>query len=110
MPLALVTLVSQRDEEFAGWRWYFRIEGEQFAVDVNGPRPAGAQRVYELLDRDAGVLLEVAADRERGEHDGQVGLDGVTLAMEHRPGTEGGLGHSERPPDLPPSRILGCSP
>lgn len=46
MPLALVTLVSQRDEKFAGWRWYFRIESEQFAVDVDGRGPDGAQRVY----------------------------------------------------------------
>src|SRR5215210_4811013 len=34
-------------------------------------------------------------------------LDGVTLAMEHRPGTEVGLGHSERPLDLPQVVIGG---
>ena len=32
-----------------------------------------------LLDADAGGVLQVAADGEGGEHDGQVGLDGLAL-------------------------------
>src|SRR5699024_2513926 len=36
-----------------------------------------------------------------GEHDGQVCLDGIALAVEHRPGRQVGLGHPERLLDVP---------
>ena len=52
------------------------------AGDLDGDRAQRTQGSDELLDGDAGLVLEVAADRERGEHDGQVRLDGVTLAVE----------------------------
>ncbi len=46
----------------------------------------------ELLDRRAGDVLQVAADRQRGEHDGEVRFDGVTLTVEDRAGAEVALG------------------
>lgn len=42
-----------------------------------------------------GLVLEVARDRERGEHDGEVGLDRFALAVEDRAGLEVSLGHPE---------------
>ena len=40
-------------------------------------------------------VLDPAADGEGGEHDGQVGLDGVALAVVDGPGLQVALGHAE---------------
>lgn len=40
----------------------------------------------ELLDRPAGAFLDDAGDREGGEHDAQVGFDGIAGVMEDRAG------------------------
>jgi hypothetical protein len=54
-----------------------------------------------FLDRGVGGVLEVAGDREGGEHHGQVGLDRLPLVVEDRPRTQVGLGHPEGLLDLP---------
>ena len=46
------------------------------------------------------VRAWASRERERGEHDGQVGFDAVADAVEHRPCGEVGLGHPERSLDL----------
>ena len=66
--------------------------------DGDGSVPAGG--LDEALDGPAGGLLDPVRDRHRGEHDGQVGLDGVLLAVIDRPGSQVGLGHAEGPLDL----------
>jgi hypothetical protein len=42
----------------------------------------------------------VSLSTESGEHDGQVGLDGVTLAVVDHPSLEIGFGHAERLPSF----------
>jgi hypothetical protein len=41
------------------------------------------ERADQLLDRDPGLLLEVAGDGEGGEHDGEVRFDRVALVVYH---------------------------
>ncbi|GHG45529.1 hypothetical protein GCM10012320_11450 [Sinomonas cellulolyticus] len=53
-------------------------------ADVHGAE--GPQGADELLDRDAGGVLKMAGDRGGGEHDGEVGLDGLALVVKDRPG------------------------
>jgi hypothetical protein len=48
-------------------------------VDLNGA--VSARGLYEFPDRAAGLRLDPAADGERGEHNGEMGLDGVALAV-----------------------------
>lgn len=55
----------------------------------------------ELADREPGPLLGLAGHGQCGEHYGQVGLDRVPGADEHRPCTKVGLGHPERLLDAP---------
>jgi hypothetical protein len=47
-------------------------------------------------DRPAGALLDEPADRERGEHDAEVGVDGLALVVVDRPGGQVVLGHAKR--------------
>jgi len=51
-------------------------------------------------DGDPGPGLKVAGDGKCGEDDREVGFDGVSLVVEHRPGSQVGLGHPEGPFDL----------
>src|SRR5262250_800223 len=55
----------------------------------------------ELPDRPAGSRLDPAADGEGGEHDVQVGVDGVALAVVDGPGLQVRLRHSEAFLDVP---------
>lgn len=71
----------------------FGGEGHQLAVDLDGGRAGGPEGLDELLDGDPGALLQVAADRQGGEHDGQVCFDGLAFVVEDRPRFEVGLGH-----------------
>jgi len=48
-------------------------------LDPNGAVAAGG--ADELADRPAGLDLDPAADRDGGEHDGQVGFDRVASAV-----------------------------
>ena len=59
------------------------FDGELLPVDLDGRRANGAQGLDDLLDAHPGGFVEVAADREGGEHDGEVGFDRITLMMEH---------------------------
>ena len=51
------------------------------------------------MDQPVGVL-DPAADGQGGEHDGQVGFDGVAFAVVDGPGLQVALGHPERLLDL----------
>jgi len=53
-----------------------------------------------FLIETPGLFSELTADREGGEHDGQVGFDGVPLMVEHGPSPEVGL-VQRRPATLP---------
>ena len=57
---------------FGGEAW-LGLDGLSGDGDRDGPE--GSQCLHEAFDADAGLVLEVARDRERGEHDGEVGLD-----------------------------------
>jgi hypothetical protein len=59
------------------------------------------QDVHDAPDRDPGLGLQVAGDREGGEHDGQVRFDRVSGVVEHRSGSKVGLRHAERLLDVP---------
>ena len=47
------------------------------------------------FDAPAGLVLEVAGDREGGEDDVEVGFDGVAGVVEDWAGVEVGFGHSK---------------
>lgn len=67
------------------------VEGDLVAAETDrggADRPQGAD---DGLDRGAGGVLEVAGDRGRGGHDGQVGLDRLPLVVDDRPCAEVGL-------------------
>jgi hypothetical protein len=55
----------------------------------------GRRGLDDLLDAQPGDVSQVARDRERCEHDGEVGLDRLAGVVEHRPGSQVGLGHPE---------------
>ena len=74
--------------------------GEFVSVDSDGDVAQRAQRADDTADRHAGGLVEVPADRESGEHDGEVGVDRVRGRREHRPRPQVGLRHPERRLDL----------
>jgi hypothetical protein len=74
-------------EDGAGGVGEFGVESHALAVDVDGRRAGAAQGLYELLDADPGAVVQVAADGEGGEHDGQVRFDGFPLVVEDWPGT-----------------------
>src|SRR5689334_17634400 len=81
-----------------GREWVLGGEDLQSGADLDGPvAPGGA---YEPADRPTGALLHVAADGERGEHDAQVGFDGLAFVVVDRPGGQVVLGHAERGLDL----------
>lgn len=50
-----------------------------------------------FADGPAGDVFDPPADRQRGEHDGQVGLDGVPGPVVDRPGLQVAFGHPEWP-------------
>jgi hypothetical protein len=61
--------------------------GEVFvAGDADGDLLQRSQGVDDLLDAHPGGVLQVAGDGQRGEHDGQVGLDRVAGVVEDRAG------------------------
>ena len=61
-----------------------RAEGLGGAVDGYGRRSEGAQLPADVADAEAGAALYLSGDGERGEHDGQVGFDGVSRAHDVR--------------------------
>ena len=69
------------------FEWLTEVAGERVGggddvrpgLDLHGAVAAGGP--YELADGPAGVAFDPAADRERGEDDGQVGFDRVPGAV-----------------------------
>ena len=57
------------------------------AADGEGDLLDRAECAHDLLDAHAGLVLKAPGDGQRGEHDGQVGLDRVLGVVEDRPGT-----------------------
>lgn len=55
-------------------------------MDVDGPVAAGC--FDEFAGGPAGDVLDPPADRQRGEHDGRVYLDGVPGPVVDRPGLQ----------------------
>jgi hypothetical protein len=55
----------------------------------------GPQQFDDLVDGQSGAGLGLAGDRERGEHDRDVGVDAVAEQMKDRSGGQVGLGHAE---------------
>jgi len=73
-------------------------DGVGASLDLYGPVTAGG--ADELPDRPAGAVLDPGADGEGGEHDRQVGLDRVALAVVNRPGLQVAFWYPERFLDL----------
>ncbi len=60
--------------------------GDLVSGHGDGHFPEGSEGLDELLDGHAGAVLEVAGHGQCGEDDGEVGLDGVPLSVEHGSG------------------------
>src|SRR5262245_19698651 len=56
---------------------------------------------YEFLDAPTGLGLDVVADCQGGEHDGQVSVDGFPFVVVDGPGLQVVLGHPEALLDAP---------
>ncbi|UGQ59719.1 hypothetical protein LSF60_09705 [Rhodococcus pyridinivorans] len=90
-----------RIDEFAGVVVDARLDDHLVVADGDHDRARGFEGADDLLDRYAGDVLQVSGNRQRGEHHGQVRLDGIPGPVEDRSGLEVGLGHPERLLDLP---------
>ena len=55
------------------------------ACDTDGDALQGSEGLDDLSEAVAGRGLQVAGDRESGEHDREVGLDRVAGVVEDRP-------------------------
>jgi hypothetical protein len=69
-------------------------DGLASGLDLYGAVAAGG--LDEFPDGSAGSRFDPAADGEGCEDDGEVGLDGVALAVVDRPGLQVGLCHAEQ--------------
>jgi hypothetical protein len=74
-------------------------DGVLAGLDLDGAVAAGG--LDELADGPAGLVLDPAADRQGGEHDGQVGFDRVAQVVVNRAGLQVVLRHAERLLDVP---------
>jgi len=70
--------------------------GEVVAADADGDIAQRAQLLNDLLDAHPGALGQVPGYVQSGDHDREVRVDGVLLAVEHRPRAQVGLRHPER--------------
>lgn len=69
-----------------GREWVFGCDGVLADLVLGGAvAPGGAD---EPFDGPPGGGLDTAGHGQRGEHDGQVGLDGLTLVVVDRPRLE----------------------
>ena len=71
----------------------FGWEGLTGAGDGDGRRAQRSQLLDDVGDGQPTAFLDAVRDGQGGEHDGQMRLDRVAGAVEHRPGLEVGLGH-----------------
>src|SRR5215211_9142682 len=60
---------------------------EDVVAGLDGDAAVAAQGLHEFPDRPAGLAFEPVADGEGGNHDGEVGLDGVAFVVVDRPGS-----------------------
>ncbi len=90
--------------KFAG-QWVSGGEDVVSGLDLDGAVAAGGPD--EFLDGPADGLLDPAADGQGGEHDGQVGVDGLAPVVVDGPGLQVMLGHPERFFD-PPQVVVGA--
>jgi hypothetical protein len=71
-------------------RGVFSGEGVDAGVDLDGV--VAAQCEDELLDRPTGPGLDPVGDGQRGEHHGEVRVEGLAFAVVDRPGPQIVLG------------------
>jgi hypothetical protein len=74
---------------------------EDVVAGLDRDAAVAAQSLHEFFDAPSGLAFEPSADREGGEHDGEVGFDGVAFVVVDGPGSQVGLGHAEALLDLP---------
>jgi hypothetical protein len=77
------------------------LGGDGVLAGADLDRAVAAGGADEFLDGPAGAGLDEAGDGEGGEHDGQVGVDGLALAVVDGPGPQVVLGHPEAFLDSP---------
>src|ERR1700741_1140314 len=87
-------LEAEMGEDFSLLLGYFGREGLGGAVDDDGGAAQRSELFDELADGQPGPLLDGVGDGQGGEHDGQVRLDGLPHAVEHRSSIEIGLRHA----------------
>ena len=82
----LVRTLVDRGERLADvvGQGVFGGQGVAAGVDLDGA--VAAEGADEFLDRPAGPGLDAVGDRQRGEHDGEVGVDGFAFVVVDRPG------------------------
>ena len=61
------------------------FSGEEVSAGADLDRAVAAGGANEFLDRPAGAVLDEPGDGQRGEHDGEVGFDGVAFVVVDRP-------------------------
>jgi hypothetical protein len=54
---------------------------EDVVAGLDRDAAVAAQSLHEFFDAPSGLALEPSADREGGEHDGEVGFDGVAFVV-----------------------------
>lgn len=75
-------------------------------MDRDRRGPQRTQTLDQPRDRDTGLVLNAPGDGQRREHDGQMRLDRITRAVEHRPRPQIGLRHPKRLLDMPQVVVL----
>ena len=84
--------------EFGGWGLG---GGQGLAPGLDGDGAVAACGTHEFLDTPTSLSLNPVADRQGGEHDRQVRVDGVAGAVINRAGLQIVLGHPEALLDTP---------
>ncbi len=87
-------------EDIGGFARGWGCRGELVPADADRHVAQRAKRADDAADGVASGVLEMSADGEGSEHDGEVRVDRVLFVMEHGPGAEIGLRHPERRLDL----------
>ena len=78
-----------------------RLVDDLVTVEVYGDVLEGFEGVDYAFDADSGGILEAVGYGQGGHHHGQVSLDGLTLVVEDRAGSQGVLAHPKRLLDVP---------
>ena len=76
-------------------------KGSAVLDGYGGIQQQGPQLFDDVGDGQAAAFLDAVRHGQGGEHNGQVGFDGVAGAVEHGSGREVGLGHAKRLLDVP---------